>query len=268
MRLVTRIALACAGLVAGVAFAHDPVPAANDVALTAHELVRYLHVVLLVFWLGPEVAIAIAGAHAADGALTPAQRVAAARMMGYYEIMPRVCTSLMLTVGGILSEQIGLEHPWWQAAGIWLLGPVWLTLTLAAHFGSGPAGATATRLEQWLRILLIVGVPLSVTYSTVTGRLADAPYVGGKLILFALILLLGLLARRAFAPFVAGVARLAREGASPGLDAAMATSYRRGRRFVVAVWGALLLAALAGIVQPGAPEEDQMARSSRIQIDL
>jgi hypothetical protein len=120
---------------------------------------------------------------------------------------------------------------------------------------------TATRLEQWLRVLLIIGVPLSVIYSTVTGRLADAPYVGGKLILFALILLLGLLARRAFAPFVAGVARLAQEGASPALDAAMTASYRRGRRFVFAVWAALLLAALAGIVQPGAPEEEsaQMA---------
>ena len=224
--------------------------------LSAHELTRYLHVVLLVFWLGPDVGIVIAGTHATNTALNAAQRAGAARMMQYYEIMPRVCISLMLTVGGILSGQVGLEHPWWQMAGIWLLGPVWLTLTLVAYFGgSAGAGALATRLEQWLRIVLIVAVPASVAYATATGRLDAAPYVGAKLMLFALILLLGLLARRAFAPFLDGIRQLPVTGATPALDRAMTASFGRGRRFVLATWAALLLAALLGIVQPGVPDE-------------
>lgn len=249
-------ALAGALVAAGVAHAHDVGPLAGDLTLSAHELWRYLHVVLLVFWLGPDVGILIAGAHAANPALNAAQRAGAARMMRYYEIMPRVCMSLMLTVGGVLTEHVGLDHPWWQMAAIWLLGPVWLALTLAAYFGgSAGAGALAERLEQALRIVLIVAVPLSVAWSTMTGRLETAPYVGPKLVLFALVLLLGLLARRAFGPFLDGVKQLAASGASPPLDATIGASYRRGRVLVLVTWVALMLAALLGVVKPGVPDE-------------
>jgi hypothetical protein len=244
-------------LVSGLALAHEG-SIEGDLTLSAYELTKFLHVVLLVFWLGPEVAIMVAGQFATNTALSAAQRAGAARLMQYYELMPRVCMSLMLTVGGVLSEFEGVTHPWWQMAGIWLLGPVWLGLTLAAYFGDRTGLATlAERLEHWLRMALIVAIPISVAYSTVTGRLAEAPYVGGKLILFALILALGLLARRAFQPFISGVAELARAGTSAGsnaaLDQAIGSSYRQGRLYVFGIWIALLLAALMGIVQYGAP---------------
>jgi hypothetical protein len=195
----------------------------------------------------------VAGNHVINPALNAAQRVGAATMMHYYEIMPRVCMSLMLTVGGVLSEHVGLTHPWWQMAAIWLLGPVWLVLTLAAYFG---VGATAPKLEEWLRIALIVAVPVSVSYSVATGRLAEAPYVGGKLLLFAVILLLSLLARYAFQPFSEGVKQLANQGASTVVDRSMRQSFSRGRRYVLASWAALLLAAFLGVVQPGVPDEE------------
>lgn len=251
-RWLMRLALAAAGIMAGeIALAYTEALPHGGPTLDAHELLRYLHIVLLVFWLGPDVAIVVAGSFAANPALNAAQRAGAARMMEYYEIMPRVCMSLMLTVGGLLSEHVGLAHPWWQMAGIWLLGPVWLGLTLAAYFGAAGAGTLAGRLERLLRMVLVVAVPASVAYSISTGRLAEAPYVGGKLLLFALILVLGLLAARAWAPFRDGVRRLAVEGTSAALDAQVTTSFRAGRRYVIGVWIALALAALSGVVQPG-----------------
>lgn len=259
MRWVIGTVLTGGLLAAGVVMGHEAVTATGNATLTAHDLLRYLHIVLLVFWLGPDVAIMVAGSHVVDTRLNAAQRAGAAQMMRYYEIMPRVCMSLMLTVGGVLSEYVGLEHPWWQMAGIWLLGPVWLVLTLLAYFGAGPgAGETAARLEGWLRVALIVGIPVSVSYSIVTGRLAEAPYVGGKLLLFAVVLILGLLARRAFGPFNADVAVLASAGASPALDQSLRESFVRGRRWVLASWAVLLLAALSGVVQPGVPEDEHV----------
>ncbi len=226
----------------------------GDFTLTAHELTTFFHVVLLVFWLGPEIAIMVAGHFAINTSLSAPQRAGAARLMQYYEIMPRVCMSLMLTVGGVLSEMVGLEHPWWQMAGIWLLGPVWLGLTLAAYFNAHRGAENlAEKLERWLRIVMIVAVPVSVAWSVSTGRLEEAPYVGGKLILFALVLLLGLLARRAFGPFMAGVKQLATTGATPAGDASMVASFRSGRLYVYGVWAALLGAALMGIMKVGVP---------------
>lgn len=263
LRLIMPLVLVVLALAGGLAIAHESGEVSGPMTLTAHDFLRYLHVVLLVFWLGPDVAITIAGSYAANTQLNAAQRAGAARMAGYYALMPQVCMSLMLTVGGILSEYVGLEHPWWQMAGIILLGPVWLTLTLLAYFGWGGAGELSARLEHWLRIALVFGIPVSVTYSVVTGRLAEAPYVGGKLILFALLLVLGLLIRRAYAPFRDGIEQLSRDGASPGLDQVITTSFTRGRRLVYVSWVILMLAALAGVVKPGATEADEHTVSFR-----
>jgi len=247
-----------AGLSAGLAWGHETAAALSGPAtLMAHDLVRYLHIVLLVFWLGPDVAITIAGSYAANTQLSASQRAGAARMAEYYAIMPKVCMSLMLTVGGILSEYVGLEHPWWQMAGIVLVGPLWLSLTLLAWFGSGGAGLAASRLERWLRIALVFGIPVSVGYSTITGRLAEAPYVGSKLLLFAAVLVLGLLASRAYAPFLAAVRALRPDAPAPELEQTIANGFRRGRLFVFATWAALLLAALIGVVKPGVAEDQK-----------
>jgi hypothetical protein len=231
--------------------------------ITSYELLKFLHVFLFVFWLGPDVAVFIWGRKAVEAAATPEQRVVAGQMMARVEFIPRAAISLMLTVGGLLSEYVGLTHPWWQMAGIVLLGPVWLGLVLAGILRDGtPTGATAQRLENALRWLLIVAVPASVAFSTLTGRLALAPYVGAKLVLFAAILLFGQLLRSRLAPLRAGLQELASSGPSPELDARLRDSLARSRPYTVAIWAALLAAALMGVLKPGAPADGGAVTSS------
>jgi len=223
--------------------------------VTSYELLQFLHVFLFVFWLGPDVAVYAWSRKAVEAGATVEQRVVAGQMMALVDVIPRAAISLMLTVGGLLSEYVGLEHPWWQMAGIVLLGPVWLTLVLIAAFRDGtPFGASAQRFESWLRGLLIVAVPLSVAYSTITGRLALAPYVGAKLLLFAAVLLFGYLLRARLAPLRQGLAELATAGPSTVREEAMRVSLARSRPYSVAIWLALLAAALMGVLKPGAPQ--------------
>ncbi len=222
--------------------------------VTGYELLQYLHVFLFVFWLGPDVAVYAWSRKVVETAATPEQRLVAAQMMATVDFIPRVMISLMLTVGGLLSEYVGLTHPWWQMAGIILLGPVWLALVLAGIWRDGTVfGVTAQRLESGLRWLLIVVVPLSVVWSTVTGRLALAPYVGAKLLLFAAVLLFGNLLRARLAPLRTGLRELATTGPTPALDETMRVSVARSRPYTVAIWVALLTAALMGVMKPGAP---------------
>lgn len=222
--------------------------------ITTYELLQFLHVFLFVFWLGPDVAVYVWGRKVVETATTPEQRVVAGQMMDKVEYIPRMAISLMLTAGGLLSEYVGLEHPWWQMAGIVLLGPVWLGLVLVAIIRDGtPGGATARRLEDALRWLLIVVVPVSVAWSTTTGRLVLAPYVGAKLMLFAAILVFGQLLKARLAPLRAGLAELASAGPSPELDDRLRSSLLRSRPYTVAIWIALLLAALLGVLKPGVP---------------
>lgn len=222
--------------------------------ITSYELLQFLHVFLFVFWLGPDVAVFVWGRKAVEAGASAEQRIVAGQMMSLVDTIPRLAISLMLTVGGLLSEYVGLEHPWWQMAGIVLLGPVWLALVGVGILRDGTAfGATLLRLESALRWVLIVAVPVSVAYSTMTGRLAIAPYVGSKLLLFAAVLLFGQLLRSRLQPLRDGLVQLAAAGPSPELDDAMRASVARSRPYSVAIWVALLSAALLGVLKPGAP---------------
>jgi hypothetical protein len=214
--------------------------------------VLFLHQVLFVFWLGPDIGLYMWSTKVVNPELSPGQRLAAGRIMQVIGVLPQACMSLMLTVGGVLTELRGIEHPWWQMIAIWLLGPVWLTLTLLTYATAGTdRGARLMQLDTWFRWLVIVSVPLSVAYSVNTGRLDGVPWINAKLLLFAAVVFFGLRMRQRLAPFVAGLDQLAASGPSPELDKVFRTSIARARLFMFAAWLALALAAGLGMLQPG-----------------
>lgn len=256
LRLTVMLILLATAVVFGNSFA-DALAGGGDAADSfGHGLVLFLHQLLLVYWLGPDIAVFIWSRRVVNTGLGPEQRVAAGRIMTTIDLVPRACLALFLTVAGILTETYGISHPWWQMAGIVLLGPVWLFVVLAAWFREGSQfGRTMTTLDTWLRIALVVGIPLSVAYSWTTGRLADAPWINVKLIILAGIILLGLLMRVHLRRFFDGVEKLAAEGQSVETDQQMASSLSGARRYVHAIWLLLLWAALLGVVKPGEPEQ-------------
>lgn len=220
--------------------------------LTAHELTRFIHQMLFVYWIGPDIGVYYLSHRITDPNLSAGQRLAAAQVMGQIDLIPRVCLSLMLTVGGILTEFVDVPHPAWQMAGIVLLGPVWLSMILVIYFRRGtPLGETATKLDFYFRWFMIVAVLASTIYSTSIGRLEETPWVASKLFLFAAVLFFGCLMRMRVAPLLAGIGKLATEGVSPETDEMMAKSLRRTRPFVLAMWACLLLAAFQGVAKLG-----------------
>lgn len=247
---MVRVVIFCALLaLSGLVFAAEN---AGTVESFTYTFVLFVHQLLFVFWLGPDIGVYMWSTKAVDPELTPAQRVSAGRIMRSIEIIPRVCMSLMLTVGGVLTELMGIEHPWWQMVGIWLLGPIWLTLTLLTYFRTdSDVGQTLFKLDMWFRWAVVATVIASVVFSVVTGRLADTPWVTAKLLIFAAVVFFGIIMRLRLAPFVAGVNRLEVEGPSPELDLIMARSVGSARAFMFAAWIGLAAAAGLGMAQPG-----------------
>jgi putative copper export protein len=228
-----------------------------------YRLTLFLHQVLFVFWLGPDIGVYMWSTKAVNAELSPAQRISAGRMMQMIELIPRACMSLMLTVGGILTEMMGIEHPWWQMAGIVLLGPVWLTLTILVYARSGTEqGVKLGRLDELFRWVVIAGVIASAGFSVITERLADTPWVTAKLLIFAAVVFFGLMMRKRLVPFTEALANLESDGPSPGIDQAMTASISRTRIYMFAAWIALAMAAALGMVQPGSAEEPSVAASA------
>ncbi len=226
----------------------------------AYTLVLFMHQILFVFWLGPDIGVYMWSTKVTNTALSPAQRVAAGRIMEVIELLPRVCMSLMLTVGGILSELKGIDHPWWQMAAIWLLGPVWLALTLLVYAGSEPKRRSKlAQLDELFRWGVIISVIVSVSYSVVTDRLAGYPWLTAKLLIFAAVVFFGLIMRRRLTPFLEAIDKLDSDGASEQTNSQLALSLSRARSFMFATWLALAAAAALGMYQPGSAEQPNPA---------
>ena len=226
----------------------------DAIGITAERLWLYAHLLLFVFWLGADLGVYLCGREIVRPGLTGDQRLRTAGLMRSIDLAPRISASLMLTVGGILTEYVGITHPWWQMTGIVLLGPIWLAVVLLGYWRDGtPLGDTVARLDQVFRAVLVVAIPFSVAWSWTTGRLDAAPYVAAKLLIFAGLMLLGLLLRRRLQPFVDGLRNLERGTDIARAELEMRASHARTRPLVVAIWIGLAVAALLGIAQPGVP---------------
>jgi hypothetical protein len=241
-------------LAAGASLAQGYVGQDPEPGITVHELVRFLHLLLFVFWLGADLGVFLAARAVVAPDRSVADRLNAAWLMSAIDVAPRIALCLMLTVGGILTEFVGIGHPPWQIAGILLLGPAWLALVLASYLRRGTSiGRAVDRADFAFRCVLIPAIVASVASSWFTGRLDAAPYVAAKLLIFALLLLLGLLVRRRLAPFRAGLDALAGAGDPVPVEAAMTRSLASARPLIICIWLGLALAAYLGVTRQGTP---------------
>jgi len=223
----------------------------SDGSISGYEVVLVLHQLLFVFWLGPDLGRYIWSTRAANTQLSPTTRITAGEMVQKIEIFPKVCISLLLTVGGILTESVGITHPWWQMVGIVLLGPVWLSMVLISHFSpKSNLGDLINRTDTLFRVFMAGAVLASVSYSWATGRLDNTPWVTGKLVLFAAILLFGLIARLRLRPFDNALVQIGSMGPSESVDKMMQNSLASARPYIFGIWIALAIAAWLGVAQP------------------
>ncbi len=215
------------------------------------HLLTLLHVLLFCYWLGGDIGVFYSSGFVVDERLSRERRLMAARIMLAIDLVPRICMSLMLTVGGLLSEEIGIAHPWWQMLAIVLLGPVWLGLVLLLHFRhDAPATPLLTRIDRLLRWLVIAALLISVVISSLQDRLGEAPWLSAKLLGFALLIFCGLMIRRGFGGFAAGYAALLAGEPSAEQNAAMRVSLNRVRPWVLLIWAVLIGEAYLGIAKP------------------
>jgi hypothetical protein len=214
-----------------------------------HSLTVLIHVLLFVYWLGGDLGVFYSSRFVVRPDLKPETRVIAAKIMLDLDLIPRICMTLMITVGGILTEYIGISHPWWQMVGIILLGPVWLFMVLFLHFKEGTAAAkTVAKYDMWLRWIVVITIPVSVVFSFMTSRLADHPWVAVKLLIFAGLVLCGIMVRTKIGGFFGTLMKLKKgEPVSDADNEAMITSLSVVRRYVFTIWAGVFLAGVIGI---------------------
>lgn len=220
--------------------------------MSLYELTVLAHVILFCYWLGADIGVFYSSKFVIDPSLSRETRLIATRIMMGCDLLPKICMSLMLTVGGILTEFHGISHPWWQMVGIILLGPFWLTMVLVLHFKHNASFIPfLTRLDFWFRCFMVVALLISTSYSWLTGRLDDNPWVAAKLLLFAFLIFCGVMIRIGLKGFGETYVKIIQDNYQEPDNAKMTASLNKVKPWVYAIWVVLVMEAALGIAQPG-----------------
>lgn len=216
-----------------------------------YELLLLLHILLFVYWLGGDIGVFYASGFVVDASLSRESRLVAAKIMLGCDLVPKICMSLMLTVGGLLSATIGVQHSPWLIVCIVLIGPFWLTVVLVLHYRhAAPYIPLLTKLDFYFRCLIIVALLISSAYTYATGRLEETPWLLVKLLAFAFLVFCGLMIRIKLKGFSQSYGKLLNNEHTAADDTRMLASLNAVRPWVVTIWLVLVVQAYLGIVKP------------------
>ncbi|MDC0185684.1 hypothetical protein OAK03_02525 [Gammaproteobacteria bacterium] len=221
--------------------------------MSGQDIALLLHLLLFAYWLGGDIGVFYSSGFAINPKLSRGARQAAGTIMMNLDLIPRLCLSLMLTVGGILTHYYGIEHPLWQMIGIILLGPIWTCALIYIHFNEGTdLVKKMTKIDYYFRWIMVFTLIASVTYAFIfTDRLAENPWVGAKLIVFAALIFCGIMIRKYIGGFITGIHNIVTDNINEADDIAMAASLSKARIFVLTIWFLLFVEVWIGVVKPG-----------------
>jgi hypothetical protein len=228
--------------------------------MSGQDIALLMHLLLFAYWLGGDIGVFYSSGFAVNRKLSRGARQAAGTIMMNLDLIPRLCLSLMLTVGGILTHYYGIDHPLWQMVGIILLGPIWTCSLIYIHFNEGTdLVKTMTKIDYYFRWIMVFTLIASVSYAFYfTDRLNANPWIGAKLIIFAALIFCGIMIRKYIGGFIKGIHNIATDNINEVDDIAMAESLSKARVFVLTIWVLLLVEVWIGVAKPGSKPVDQV----------
>ncbi|MFW2405904.1 MAG: hypothetical protein ACN4GT_14120 [Gammaproteobacteria bacterium] len=226
--------------------------------MSLYDLLVIFHLLLFVYWLGGDMGVFYSSGMVIDPKLSNSARTTAAKIMVDLDFVPRICMTLMLTVGGLMVwlGDFGIEHPLWQKVGFIALGPGWLAMVVYLHYAHGtPLSKVVTKVDFWFRWALVIYLIIATSVSFYIGRLDPAPWVGAKLLIFAGLVFCGLMIRVYIPGYIGGIMALRKNIDQPSLsddvNQSMSKSLGQCRPFVLAIWLGLFIECWLGVVKPG-----------------
>jgi hypothetical protein len=207
--------------------------------------VTLLHILVFVYWLGGDLGVFYASTILTDTKTSAQGRIIAAKVLAQVDMAARTAMIFALPTGLTLADAKGwITISPLLVFAMWLLILTWLVLAWILHLRHVPPSGLLRRLDLVIRVGLIGALVSSIFW-------AGLPlFMQVKVAILATTIILGLLIRKALAPFGPAFGQMVATGPTPQSDAIIAKCMAQSRPAVLAIWVLLLLAALFGIAQP------------------
>lgn len=225
--------------------------------ISANELaiLRWLHIVAMVYWLGGEWGVFQTSYKVIDPRLSMDERRRHMDTAYKIDIMARTGIISLLPLGLHMGHLWGVQPlggAWlW---GMWIVWAAWMWLTWAAFAARGtPRFKPLSDAEDWTRYLLIPTL-IIVSASSLMGHGPLSAEEGerwysAKMLTYGLSLIIGVLLRLTMHEWQKLFPLLA-AGPNPAVEAKMAATMRIARRSAYVYWVLILSTAFFGAVKP------------------
>lgn len=206
----------------------------------------------MVFWIGADIGVFIAGLRFMDPRRSLAERSAVIELGMVIDRYPRICFVAILPVGLQLVYSLGLM----PALSLrllelaWVLSAVWTTAVIASMALHGrPAARRWQRLELAFQAAAVL-VFASLAAAAWLGRVAAPGWLAGKFLGYAVICLAAILLERAFGPVATTFAALVAEGSTPERESRLRSHMIATYVWVLAIYAAVLICGFLGTAKP------------------
>ncbi|MBS0419636.1 MAG: hypothetical protein JSR66_18145 [Proteobacteria bacterium] len=214
-------------------------------------LLVYVHILLMVFWIGTDVGVYLAGLRFMNPALPLEHRTAVINLGMVIDRIPRVCFVAMLPVG--LQLQAANGEPALTATVMtvaWGLSAVWIVAVIAGMRLAGTSQARPWhRIERFFQLACLIGLTVA-GIGGLSAHWAIPAWLSGKLIAYGAICGFVILLERAFAPVIGTFAAITSDGSTAEREASLRDGMRWTYVWVLAIYLAVLVSGYLGTVKP------------------
>lgn len=219
-------------------------------------IIRWLHIVAMVYWLGGEWGVFQTSFHVINRKLAMAERRRHMETAYRIDILARTGIIILLPLGMHMGTFWGVQpYGGFFLAGVWAFYLIWLALCWAAFYHrETDLGLKLTKWDEAIRYFVIPAIVIS----SVGSLMGYGPFNAGegqkwfsyKLLIFSGLLVIGLLLRFIMREWTTLFRRLDEEGDNQEIEETLEKSILFGRRLAYVYWIGILTVAFLGAVKP------------------
>jgi hypothetical protein len=223
------------------------------------EILRWLHIIAMAYWLGGEWGVFNASREVVNANLTLAERRRHMETAYRIDILPRTGIIALLPLGlhmGYLYGFIeGLDPgdpaTHWMPAALWTAAFAWFSLTWTAFFTRGTdLGIFLTKADEAIRYAVIPSLFAAAALSLIHGAPFNQQWYAMKVAIYGFALIIGLALRYIMRDWVMLFRRIATEGSTPEVEGKLTSALALGRKLAYLYWIVIMSVAFFGAVKP------------------
>jgi hypothetical protein len=218
-----------------------------------YDILVWIHIVLFVYWLGPDWGVYVISPAIWDAKRPIAERLATLRQLVRMAQVSRNCLILLLPVGLVLAASLGVSRV--NGAGLVLalgFALAWFALSVAMYRRAGSALAERlNRIDYGLRWFVMLGMIALGLASYFTAKPFDAPWLAAKAVLYGLLIGNSLQQRGIARRWLGALKAIEAAGGSDAkAETVFAATARRSQWNAYFTWSASIAIAFLGATKP------------------